>query len=264
MPNVPVRDIVMYYEEAGAGDPVVLLTGLGGDSQAWSLLARELSQHSRVIMPDNRGAGRTSAPDRPYSIAAMAEDVFALLTRLGVTKAHVAGWSMGGMIAQELALAHPTFVNRLALLGSAPKLDGQGRAILRSWIDVRRSNMSREQFVRFTSAWFYSPELLDDEPRYERAVHSSLANPYAQQDHAFLRQANAVLGFDASGRLGDLKQETLVVTAKDDILVPARNAECLARLLPKATLVELPGGHAGCIEYPAEYGAALSEFLSAP
>lgn len=261
MPTTPVRDIAMYYEEAGTGDPLVLLTGLGGDSQAWALQVRALSPKFRVITVDNRGAGRTSAPDKPYSIAAMAEDTAALLGHLGIAKAHVVGWSMGGMIAQELALAHPALVNRLVLVGSAPKLDGQGRAILRSWVDVRRSNLSREQFVRFTGAWFYSPQLLDDGPRYERAIMSSLANPYAQQDHAFLRQANAVLGFDTTARVAGLKQETLVVTAADDILVPRRHAECLAGLLPKATLVELPGGHAGCIEFPAEYSAAFTDFL---
>ncbi len=261
MPTAPVRDIITYYEEAGNGDPLVLIMGLGGDMQAWAFQMRDLSKHFRVIAFDNRGAGRTSAPDRPCSIAGMAEDTLALMDHLGIGKAHVLGFSMGGYIAQELALAHPERVDKLILLATAPGIDGYGRNLVRSWMDVRRSNLSREQIVRLTAAWLYGPELMDDPARFERSIQNSLNNPYAQQDHAFIRQAQAVLAFDAADRLGKLAQQTLVVCGKDDILVPARNSRKLAGLIPNAKLVELPGGHVGCIEYPAEYNAAFLEFL---
>ena len=261
MPTVPVRDIVMHYEEAGSGDPLVMIMGLGGDLQAWALQVPDLSKHFRVITFDNRGAGRTSAPDRPYTISGMAEDTRALMDSLGIQKAHVLGFSMGGYVAQELALAYPGRVDKLILLATAPSIDGYGRTLVRSWVDVRRSNMSREQVVRWTSTLLYSPELLDDEDRYERSVLNSLNNPWPQQDHAFIRQAQAVLGFDASDRLSALKQQTLVVGGQEDVLVPLRNQRKLAELLPNATLKELPGAHLGCIEYPQDYNQAFLEFL---
>lgn len=263
MPTAQLRDILVYYEEAGSGDPLVLIMGLGGDLQGWALQVPELSKHYRVITFDNRGAGRTSAPDRPYSIAGMAQDTIALMDRLGIEKASVLGFSMGGFIAQELALAHPNRVDKLILLASAPYIDGYTRTVVRGLIDARRSNMSREQIVRLTSAFLYSPELLDDEERYEKSILNSLANQWPQQDHAFIRQARAVLEFDARDRLSNIKQPTLVVGGKDDALLPIRNSQRLARLIPNATLKELPGGHVGAMEYPNEYNQAFLEFLGA-
>ncbi|MGI8925161.1 MAG: alpha/beta fold hydrolase [Tepidiformaceae bacterium] len=263
MPTAPIRDLIMYYEEQGSGDPLVLIMGLGGDLQAWALQVPQLSRHFRVITFDNRGAGRTSAPDRPCSIAGMAEDVAALMDHLGIAKAHVLGFSMGGYIAQEFALAYPKRLDRLILLATAPDIDGYGRAVVKNWIDVRRSSMSREQVVRLTSTWLYSAELLDDEARYERSVLNSLNNPYAQQDHAFIRQAQAVLAFDARERLSAIQAPTLVVAGREDILVPPRNSARLAKLIPNATLLELSGAHLGCIEFPAEYNQAFLEHLAA-
>jgi pimeloyl-ACP methyl ester carboxylesterase len=170
---------------------------------------------------------------------------------------------MGGYIAQEFAVMHPEMVDKLILMGTAPAIDGYGRAVVKSWIDVRRSSMSREQVVRQTSVFLYSPELLDDQPRYERAIQNSLSNPYAQQDHAFIRQAEAILGFDGSATAGNIKAPTLVVVGKDDILVPPRNSEKLAKLIPGATLKELPGAHLGAMEYPNEYNSVFLEFLGA-
>jgi 3-oxoadipate enol-lactonase len=261
MPNASIRDIITYYEDTGSGDPLILVMGLGGDMQAFALQVPALSKRFRVITYDNRGAGRTSAPDKPYSIAGMADDLAGLMDHLGIEKAHILGWSMGGYVAQEFALKYKARVDKLILLATAPSIDGYGRNIVKSWINVRRSNLSKEQTVRLTAAWLYGPELFDDETRFERAVLNSVANPYSQQDHAFIRQAQAVLAFDAEERLKGVTQETLVIGCQDDILVPPRNAEKLAGLLPKATLKILPGGHCGLIEKPNEYNAAFLEFL---
>jgi pimeloyl-ACP methyl ester carboxylesterase len=262
MPEAPIRDIITYYETAGSGDPLILVMGLGGDMQAWALQVPALAKHFRVITFDNRGSGRTSSPDRPCSIAGMADDLAALMDRLGIAKAHILGFSMGGYIAQEFALKYPARVDKLILLATAAHIDGYGKNIVKSWINVRRSNMSREQVVRLTATWLYGPELFDDEARFERAVQNSVSNPYAQQDHAFIRQAQAVLGFDVRGRAAGITHETMVIGCKDDVLVPPRNAEKLAALLPKATLKILPGGHVGCVEYPNEYNTAFMDFLA--
>lgn len=263
MPTVPIRDINVYYEESGSGEPLILIMGLGGDLQAWALQVPALARHFRVITLDNRGAGRTSSPDKPYSIAGMAEDVAGLMDHLGIARANVLGFSMGGYIAQELALRHADKVDKLILLATAPYIDGYGENIVKSWINVRRSNMSRENIQRLTATWLYSAALFDDPARFERAILNGVANPHAQQDHAFIRQAQAVLAFDARDRLANLKQETLVVSGDEDILVPPRNSDRLAKLLPKAKRVSLSGGHVGCIEHPAEYNAAFLEFLGA-
>jgi len=263
MPNAPLRDIVTYYEEAGSGEPLVLIMGLGGDLQAWRFQVQELSKQFRVITFDNRGAGRTSAPDRPYSISGMAEDLAALLDVLKIEKAHILGYSMGGYIAQEFAIANPKRVNKLILLATGPSIDGYGRAVVNSWVDIRRSNLSREQVARHNAPWLYSPALLDDAERFEAAIRNSLANRWPQEDHAFIRQARAILAWEPGDRASAIKAETLIVAGEDDILVPPRNGERLNQLIGGSTFKLLPGGHVGCIEYPAEYNSAFLEHLAA-
>jgi pimeloyl-ACP methyl ester carboxylesterase len=263
MPNAATRDIITYYEEAGSGEPLVLIMGIGGDLQGWALQVPTLSKHFRVITYDNRGAGRSSAPDKPYSIAGMADDLAALLDELGVAKTNVLGFSMGGYVAQEFALKYPARLEKLILLATAPNIDGFGRAVITNWVNIRRSNMSREQQARYAAQFLYSPGLLDDDARFERSIQNSLGNLYPQQDHAFIRQAQAVLKFDARERLANLKAQTLIAVGKDDILVPPRNSERLAKLLPNATMKVLDGAHLGPMEYPNEYNAAFLEFLGA-
>ncbi len=263
MPTTPIRDIITYYEEAGSGEPLILVMGLSGDIQAWALQVPTLAKHFRVITFDNRGAGRTSAPDKPQSIAGMAEDLSALMDYLAVPRAHILGWSMGGYVAQEFAIKYPAKVDRLALVTTAPNIDGYGRAVLNSWINAKRSNLSREQWYRFTAPYLFSPALLDDAARFEAAISNGASNPFAQQDHAFIRQAEACLAFDASERLAAIKAPTLVVGSTDDVLVPVRNSQKLAALIPGSTLKILQGGHVGLIEYPNEYNAVFLEHLGA-
>jgi pimeloyl-ACP methyl ester carboxylesterase len=263
MPYVPTRDIITYYEEAGSGEPLVLIRGLGSDLQAWALQVPALARQFRVITYDNRGAGRSSAPDKPYSVAGMAVDLAALLTELKIEKASVLGYSMGGMVAQEFALKYPNRLDKLILLGTSSKPEGYMRAVINSLISVRRSNMSREQVVRNQAPYIYSTELLDDTDRFERAIQATVDNPYSQQDHAFIRQAQAILSFDASSRVSGIKASTLVVTNNDDILVPPRHGEAVARAISGSKLVSLEGGHAGVTEFPNEHNAAFLEFLGA-
>lgn len=263
MPYVPTRDIVTYYEEAGSGEPLVLIRGLGSDLQAWALQVPALAKHFRVITYDNRGVGRTSSPDKPYSVAGMAEDLATLLNELRISKASVLGYSMGGMIAQEFALKYPAMVDKLILLATSSRLDGYVRAVIGNMVNGRRSNMSREQVVRATAPFIYSAALLDDADRYERAIQANVDNPYAQQDHAFIRQAQAILAFDASSRVSGIKSPTLIVTNKEDTLIPSRHGEALAKAIPGAKLVSLDAGHAGVLENPQEHNTAFLEFLGA-
>lgn len=263
MPVASIRDLNLYYEETGSGEPLVLITGLSGDLKGWAMQVPELAKHFRVITLDNRGAGRTSAPDRPYNIAGMADDVAALMDHLDVPSANVVGFSMGGCIAQELALKHRAKVKKLVLLATAAYIDGYTEAIINAMISARRSNMSREHIARLSACWVYSPATLDDRPAFERAIQNTLANPVPQQDHAFVRQAQALLAFDSRERLKDLKQETLIIACEDDNLVPPRNSERLSGLIAGSKLVTLPGGHIGMVEHAAEFNAALLDFLGA-
>jgi len=261
MPRLQTRDIVINHEEQGRGDPLLLIGDLGADLRAWALTAPALARHLRVITFDNRGSGLTSAPDSPYTVEQMADDAAGLLAALGVAKAHVLGFGMGGFIAQELALRAPGVVDRLVLVGTAPALDGYTRAAYSALAQVRRTNISREGFVRVMLPMLYSRSFLEDAARVNRAVDASVGSVIVQQDHAFIRQVQACLRFDAADRVKGIKAPTLIIHGEEDVLVQPHNAEALRSTIPGAKLVAVPGGHAAIFENPDDCNAAILEFL---
>lgn len=261
MPTVKTGDISTYYEEAGSGLPLILICGLSADLQVWRFQVPELSKRFRVICYDNRGAGRTDAPDQPYSIAQMAEDLAALMDQLGIASAHILGWSMGGLIAQAFTHAYPRRASKLILMSTMERPDGLVRLEVRNWVDIRRSDMSFEQIMRFVSRWSFSPALYDNEQLYEKFVQVMVTNPYAQKAHAFLRQADAVLGYAPQENASTIRAQTLVLVGIHDSLVPPYLSECLARSIPGATLKLLKGAHNGFLEFPDEYNTEIAKFL---
>ena len=130
MPTVRVADVSLYYVEAGAGEPLVLVMGLGADHLAWGFQFPVLAERYRVIAFDNRGAGQSDVPDRPYTTRMMADDTAGLMDALGIDRAHVLGVSLGGMIAQEIALNHPARVRSLQLHGTLGRPDNYLKAQL--------------------------------------------------------------------------------------------------------------------------------------
>jgi 3-oxoadipate enol-lactonase len=137
MPRVRANGIDVFYEVQGAGEPLLLIAGFASDHMIWSKAVAGLARHYRVLVFDNRGVGQTSGAHTVLSIRQMAEDAAGLLDAVELNPAHVAGHSMGGLIAQELALAHPEQVRTLTLLSSCAQLDERGKAIIESWWEAK-------------------------------------------------------------------------------------------------------------------------------
>lgn len=262
MPTFTTDGFSTYYEDTGSGDPIVFICGLSADLQIWRFQAQALSRTHRVITYDNRGAGRTDAPDEPYTIAQMADDLDALLGHLDIERATIAGWSMGGVIAQTLALAHPQRVGRLLLLGSFAAPDGYLNAAISNWLNVHRSNVGDEQVVRHAARLVYSPALVNQPRAYEAYIHVMLHNPYRQTDHGFFRQAAALLAYRAPERLSELAVlPTTVLVGEDDQLTPPYLSRQLADAISGARLQVLPAAHSGFVERPEEWTAAIRNAL---
>ena len=262
MPKVRVGDIEMFYVEAGQGEPVVLIMGFSGDHLAWGFQIPVFGERHRVIAFDNRGVGQTDTPDHPYTIRMMAEDTRGLMDVLGLDRAHVVGVSMGGMIAQELALTHPGRVRSLHLGCTLARPDAYTKAFLGAWRDVR-AHVSREAALRAFGPWLFAPATYSERPEFvELIVQNALANPHPQSLTGFLRQGEAILGHDTLARLDGIHCPTLVSVAEEDILVPPRFSRQLAAAIPGAKLQMVAGaGHAYFWERPDVFNALSLEFL---
>ena len=119
MPTAKIRDVQIYYEEHGQGPPLIMLLGLGQDIATWEFQIAELSRHVRLIVPDNRDSGQSSRCSENYTTETMAQDIIELMEYLGIDRAHLLGTSMGGMIAQHVALMAPERLKSLILAGTA-------------------------------------------------------------------------------------------------------------------------------------------------
>src|SRR5947207_8004377 len=236
MPTVRVNGIDLHYIEAGSGDPLLLIMGFGGDHLAWAFQTPVFAQTHRVIAFDNRGAGQSDVPDVPYTTRMMADDAAGLLEHLGIERAHVIGVSMGGMIAQELALNHPRRVRSLQLHCTMARADNYMRALIDDWRIVR-AKVLPEEWMRVVALWLFSPSTYVERPEFvEAIIQTGIANPHPFTLTGFLRQGDAVRTHDTLDRLGKLAVPTLVSVADDDILVPARFSRELAGAVPGAAL----------------------------
>lgn len=264
MPKVQVNGINLFYEVCGKGEPLLLIYGLAGRGNGWKFQVEALSSHFRVITFDNRGVGDTDQPDVPYSIVQMADDAAGLLDSLGVETAYVFGISMGGMIAQELALRHPRRVRKLAL--GCTHCGIKHCVPSPAWVtDVFRSlpGKQRERVVRECIPINYSPHT----QQHNRQLIESLIPLFVdnrQRLHGYIQQINAVYAFDAYDRLSQIAAPTLILTGADDVLIPPANSRIIAECIPNARLIEFPeAGHLFFIEKAENVNRALLDFFSA-
>jgi pimeloyl-ACP methyl ester carboxylesterase len=262
MPNVRVNGIDLFYEVQGAGDPLLLIAGFACDHTIWSQVAPALAPRYRVVVFDNRGVGRTSGPDAVVTIRQMAEDAAGLLDAVGLGPAHVAGHSMGGMIAQELVLAHPGQVRTLSILSSCARVDVRGKAIIESWGDLPRL-VDAATGTRLVLPWLYTNAFYARPGAVGQVIDQIVANPFPPRAEGIYRQSRAISTWDPSDRLGAINCPTLVLVGREDVLLPVAFAEQLARDIRGAELVVLEKtGHGLLIESPAVAAAAMLDFLS--
>ena len=253
----------MFYVEAGTGDPLVLVMGFGGDHLAWGLQIPAFAATYRVIAFDNRGVGQSDAPDIPYSTAMMADDTIGLLDALGIERAHVCGVSMGGMIAQEIALRHPARVRTLQLHATLARPDVYMKALVEAWRKVRVA-LGREEALRVLALWLFAPCSYEERPEFvELVLQNAIANPHPQSLTGYLRQGDAVLGHDTLERLDRVRSPTLVSVADQDALVPPRFSHAIAERIPGAELKTIAdAGHAYMWEKADVFNAMCLEFLA--
>lgn len=264
MPFAEINKIRVHYEIYGAGDPVLMISGLSAPGMNWLYQVRDLSPHYQVITFDNRGVGESELPDaEAYPIRVMADDAARLLQHLGVRRAHVVGASMGGAIAQELALRHPDVVRGLVLACTWAKGDGRFVHTVESWVRLTQRVTLEERFRDVLFPMVYSPAFFERPGALTESLIRVLAYPFPTTPEGMERQARGLLAWNGS-RVKDLrkiKAPTLVLVGRDDILTPPVFSRTLARLIPKAKLQIIAGGHGFFIEEAEAFNRAVLAFL---
>jgi len=261
IPHVTVGDLNMYYEVHGEGLPLLLISGLGNDLSSWALQIPDLAKRYRVISFDNRGSGRTDAPDLPYSIRMMAEDTAGLMDALGIEKAHVLGVSMGGYITQELAIRHPDRVRSLVLATTSVGPYLLKISILQTWAREALAGMSPMTLFQIMLPFMFNDSCFEDPEVVEMAV-GTIAGHSSTPPHILARQMTACAEHDARDRIGEITAPTLVLAGKEDPFVPFSLSQELAASIPGARLRVLEGGgHGFSASMVEKFNRAVLEFL---
>jgi 3-oxoadipate enol-lactonase len=275
MSTARVGAIELFYEEHGAGDPLLLIMGFATDSTAWFFQVPAFAAHYRTVTFDNRGVGRSSKPTGPYTIHEMADDALGLLDHLRIERAHVLGLSMGGMIAQELVLRHPERVRKLVLAATYPEPDEATERTRQFTLDKMGGHVTAAGEVRIDLAAL-DPLLLFQHllPLVftERFIATELpklmqlfagALQYGFSMEAILGQMQALMGHKATDRLHRITAPTLVLTGDADRLISPANSDILAAHIPGARLVKIAGGsHGFNIEQADVFNRAVLDFLA--
>ena len=262
MAYAQINGIQIYYEEHGEGPALLLITGFAAEGNQWQHQIRTLQQHYRVICLDNRGIGKSDAPTGPYNTELLAHDCAALLKHLHIDKAHVCGYSLGGRIAQMLAIHHPTLVDKLILASTSMRSYALSRFILKMIIDMLRQGLPHQCRIKATLPWFYSPAFFEDERKVAYFCHF-LGRQAAPNVDALQAQLDAVNSHAPGERLRTIKHPTLITSSAEDLLCPKDYTDELHTFIPHATRCIMPhGGHACIHEYPDVFNALILAFLT--
>ncbi|MEA2363764.1 MAG: 3-oxoadipate enol-lactonase [Thermoleophilaceae bacterium] len=262
MPTIDANGQTLYYEVHGEGEPLLCVMGLAADTLAWTLQVPAFSAAHRSVIFDNRDVGRSSMSDGPYEIADMAQDALALADALELDSFHLLGVSMGGAIAQEIALAAPERLRTLTLAVTFPAGGAWARKLSEVWAERVRSishegHVDELMLLNFSEAFFENAEGVT----WLRGM--MLQNPHPQPPEAFIRQLDAAGRHDARERLPSLRVPTHVIGAERDILVPIWKSRELADLIPDAQLTVLPGSpHGANVERAEEFNSSVLDFIA--
>ncbi len=256
MPIAKINNIDCYYEVHGEGKPLMLIGGLASDSQTWSLILNRLKHCFKVIVFDNRGVGRTKDKGAPFDIPAMVKDAIMLLDHLGVENSDILGHSMGGYIAQEIAITNPARVSRLILASTASSTSDRNKKLFQELANVYADDASYEAFLREFLPWIFTPKYLKD--NMDDLIQFLLAYQYRQSPEDFRRQADACIKFDSVGRIGEIRSNTMILSGEKDILIPEEETDFLSSSIENAEVKYLPNtAHSLPVESPKEFAGEI-------
>jgi 3-oxoadipate enol-lactonase len=236
MPHAQVGDIRMNYTVQGEGEWLVMVGGYAsGNWSAWGAQLERAARDFKVLAFDNRGIGATDAPDMPYSTEMLAADALGLMAHLGIERAHVLGKSLGGAIAQQMALQQPQRVRSLAMTSTFGKLGQRGQDMVRWWMGSARAMGLDRCFMAGLLTYFYSESYYEANRQKIDASIDTLMQ-VNRPLHGYLSTGQALLTHDVMSRLGQITCPTQILIGKNDIITTVEHSQALAAAIAGAQL----------------------------
>ncbi|MCB8881530.1 3-oxoadipate enol-lactonase [Acidisoma cellulosilytica] len=248
----------IYWKLEGQKDhpPLVLLNSIGTDMSLWEPTLALLRPHFRLLRIDMRGHGASDAPGGDYRLAQLADDVAAVMSDAGIARAAIAGVSLGGMVAMEIALAHPERVSALVLICTSARMD---RAAWQSRIDTLRQD-GTGAIATMAVSRFLTPRFADRHPEIAESLRQSIT---AQSDDGYAGCAAAIRDMALIERIVSIAVPVLVVTGNSDIATPLTgHGDVLLACIPRSHHIALESAHLPPIEAPGALAASMRRFLA--
>jgi 3-oxoadipate enol-lactonase len=262
MPIATVNGVDINYRLEGDGEQtIVLINGLADDLETWVFQVDALlGAGYRVLRFDNRGIGSSGTPDGPYTTAQMAQDAKALVDELGISDFHLLGVSMGGMIAQEYALANPGDLRSLTLACTYAAPGPFCSRMFAMWADMAPVN-GVPFIMRDVALWAFTVPFFEEREAEAEEFEGEMAQ-LAMPVEAYLAQLASIRTHDTTDRLDRITVPTLVLVGEEDILIPVRLSRRLHDAIAGSEWAQTPGGHACLWEHPEPFNQAVLGFLS--
>jgi pimeloyl-ACP methyl ester carboxylesterase len=246
----------------GSGKPLLLIAGLASDVQSWVSIKKLLAKHFLLILFDNRGVGRSTLDCQSVTVNQMAIDAAALLTFLEIDKAHVLGHSMGGMIALQMAVRFPERIDRLILAASTTVLNQRQKYQLHDWATLLDAKTDMELWFRNLFYWLYSDQFFENQNLLTAYIIGALSYPYPIKMETFKAQVEAIIAFNGTPLLAEVRQKTLVLLADNDRLFSDSAATCTLTDISGCSVVSVKNaGHSLHIEQSSVFTRIVTDFL---
>lgn len=252
----------IFYQVRGEGEPLVLIMGFGADGDVWEKHAAVYEQHFKCIIIDNRGVGKSDQPKGPYTTAIMAADTIAVMDHAGVDEARVAGISMGGAIAQELALGYPKRVKSLALISTWPVFNNYAKTVYNNLKKLRVTSKP-EDFMELLQLWIFAPPYYNEGMvDLKEGQQGARDNESPQTQNGFEGQLDACIHHDTVSRLDQIRVPTLITIGDMDIFTPPAFSKILHDGIEGSEYVSFPtGGHVHHWEDLERFNKVTTDFF---
>lgn len=263
MAKIKINDVELYYELHGEGKPIVFINGWVAHTMVWYLILNDLKKDNTILIFDNRGSGRSDSPDTIYTIEQMTDDVISLIQKLNLEKPHIVGHSMGGAIAQTLAIKYPEYIDKLILSSTSSKFNSSFLLAGEVMIYLAEKKWPLDKQAQNIISWAYSSDFVENKENLQKTLEQIITNPYPPTLEGAKRQFEALKNFDLSQELENIQSPTLVLRGEKDIVCLSDETNHLVQNIPDASYFCIPKtGHDTYREKPKIFTKIVLDFFA--